>query len=97
MVRSFAKQHFVIKGLAVQLDVHAPHDGEAESERSNWHAHLLITTRRLEGDRFGIKKARDLDRRCGEPADGRSSRMAKLGANYGGTIRTATSASTGSI
>ena len=29
------------KGLAVQLDVHAPHGAEAESERANWHAHLL--------------------------------------------------------
>ncbi len=61
LVRSFAEQHFVSKGLAVQLDVHAPHDGEAESEQANWHAHLLITTRRLEGDRFSAKKARDLD------------------------------------
>jgi Ti-type conjugative transfer relaxase TraA len=61
MVRSFAEQHFVIKGLAVQLDVHAPHDGEAESERANWHAHLLVTTRRLEGEQFSPKKARDLD------------------------------------
>jgi MobA/MobL family len=61
LVRSFAEQHFVGKGLAVQLDVHAPHEGEAESERANWHAHLLITTRRLDGDRFAAKKARDLD------------------------------------
>ena len=61
MVRSFAEQHFVGKGLAVQLDVHAPHDGEAESEKANWHAHLLITTRRLEGDQFSARKARDLD------------------------------------
>ncbi|HXC13899.1 MAG TPA: MobA/MobL family protein, partial [Stellaceae bacterium] len=61
LVRSFAEQHFVGKGLAVQLDVHAPHEGEAEAERANWHAHLLITTRRLEGDRFAAKKARDLD------------------------------------
>ena len=61
LVRSFAEQHFVGKGLAVQLDVHAPHEGEAESERANWHAHLLITTRRLDGDQFAAKKARDLD------------------------------------
>jgi Ti-type conjugative transfer relaxase TraA len=61
MVRLFAEQHFVGKGLAVQFDVHAPHDGEAESERANWHAHLLITTRRLDGDQFSAKKARDLD------------------------------------
>jgi hypothetical protein len=69
LVRSFAAEHFVAKGLAVQLD--GPHEGEAESERANWHAHLLITTRRLEGDRFVAKKARDLDpevRRAGDRA-----------------------------
>lgn len=61
LARSFAAQHFVAKGLAVQLDVHRPHEGESESERANWHAHLLITTRRLEGEGFSAKKARDLD------------------------------------
>jgi Ti-type conjugative transfer relaxase TraA len=61
LARSFAAQHFVAKGLAVQLDVHRPHEGESESERANWHAHLLITTRRLEGEGFAAKKARDLD------------------------------------
>ena len=61
LARSFAEVHFVSKGLAVQLDVHAPHEGDAESERANWHAHLLITTRRLEGEQFNAKKARDLD------------------------------------
>ena len=50
LARSFAEQHFVAKGLAVQLDVHAPHEGGLEeSERANWHAHLLITTRRHRG------------------------------------------------
>jgi Ti-type conjugative transfer relaxase TraA len=61
LARSFAEQHFVAKGLAVQLDVHAPHEGDSDSERSNWHAHLLITTRRIEGTQFAAKKARDLD------------------------------------
>ncbi len=61
LVRSFAEEHFVSKGLAVQLDIHAPHGVEAESERANWHAHLLITTRRIEPDGFAAKKARDLD------------------------------------
>ena len=61
LARSFAEQHFVAKGLAVQLDVHRPHEGDSESERANWHAHLLITTRRLEGEGFAAKKARDLD------------------------------------
>jgi Ti-type conjugative transfer relaxase TraA len=61
MARSFAERHFVAKGLAVQLDVHAPHGAEAASEQANWHGHLLITTRRLEGEVFSAKKARDLD------------------------------------
>src|SRR5262249_54070991 len=30
LARSFAEQHFVSKGLAVQLDVHAPHEGDSE-------------------------------------------------------------------
>jgi len=61
LARSFAEQHFVSKGLAVQIDVHAPHVGDGESERANHHAHLLITTRRVEGDQLSAKKARDLD------------------------------------
>lgn len=63
LARSFAQEHFVAKGLAVQLDVHAPHesaDGEEEAAPVNFHAHLLITTRRLDGEMFSAKKARDL-------------------------------------
>ncbi len=77
LARSFAEQHFVAKGLAVQLDVHAPHKerGEAEGafaegtggagstggDHTNWHAHLLVTTRRIEGGQLSARKARDLD------------------------------------
>ena len=71
LARSFAAEHFVAKGLAVQLDVHAPHQERGEGEgaftegtggdHTNWHAHLLITTRRLEGEQLSAKKARDLD------------------------------------
>ena len=32
LARSFAEQHFVAKGLAVQLDVHAPHKERGEGE-----------------------------------------------------------------
>ncbi len=56
LCREFAETHFVSKGVAVQLDIHAPHDGEV-----NVHAHLLITTRRIEGNAFSTHKARDLD------------------------------------
>ncbi len=81
LARSFAAEHFVGKGLAVQLDVHAPHRDRGEGEgpwaegtggdHTNWHAHLLITTRRIEGDQLSAKKARDLDpevRRAGTRA-----------------------------
>ena len=56
MAEEFAKEHFVDHGLGVQLDIHTAHDGEV-----NVHAHLLITTRRIEGDRLAETKARDLD------------------------------------
>jgi Ti-type conjugative transfer relaxase TraA len=44
-------------GLAVQMDIHKPHDGQ-----KNWHAHLLVQTRRFTecGKELG-KKARDLN------------------------------------
>jgi Ti-type conjugative transfer relaxase TraA len=61
LTRTFAIENFVSKGLAVQIDVHSPHGADSESERANFHAHLLITTRRIEGDAFAAKKARDLD------------------------------------
>jgi len=71
LAHSFAVEHFVSNGLAVQLDVHAPHKERGEGDgawtegtggdHTNWHAHLLITTRRVEGDQLSAKKARDLD------------------------------------
>src|SRR3990167_5668503 len=55
--RMFARI-FVEKGVAVQFDIHEPHEGEG-----NWHTHFLVTTRRFseEGDSFCSKKATDLD------------------------------------
>ncbi|HCC24959.1 MAG TPA: hypothetical protein DEP85_05570, partial [Holosporales bacterium] len=56
---------FVGKGVAVQLDIHEPHDERLAPEESggNWHAHLLVTTRRFseDGKTFYSKKATDLD------------------------------------
>ncbi|MCW2247862.1 Ti-type conjugative transfer relaxase TraA [Azospirillum fermentarium] len=56
LAAEFAAAHFVSKGVAVQLDIHAPHEGD-----TNIHAHLLITTRRIEGAALSSAKARDLD------------------------------------
>jgi Ti-type conjugative transfer relaxase TraA len=43
---------WVKNGLGVQVDIHKPHNGER-----NWHAHLLITTRRFteDGKNLGAK------------------------------------------
>jgi Ti-type conjugative transfer relaxase TraA len=51
------KRGWVKEGLGVQVDIHRPHDGE-----KNWHAHLLVTTRRFieNGLAFGAK-ATDLN------------------------------------
>ena len=52
-----AEMEWVKNGLAVQVDIHKPHDGQ-----KNWHAHLLVTTRRFaeDGKRLSAK-ARDLN------------------------------------
>lgn len=51
------KRGWVKEGLGVQVDIHEPHQGE-----KNWHAHLLVTTRRFtpDGLTFGAK-ATDLN------------------------------------
>lgn len=53
-----AKEFFLSKGLAVQIDIHAPHD-----EDKNWHVHMLATTRRFseDGKSLNAYKARDTD------------------------------------
>lgn len=58
LVRRFVETHFVEKCLGVQIDIHEP-----DEEEKNWHAHVLVTTRRFldDGLSFEKMKARDLD------------------------------------
>ncbi len=58
LTRRFARDHFIEKGLGVQVDIHDPDESE-----KNWHAHLLVTTRRFSEDGLSFEKtkARDLD------------------------------------
>jgi Ti-type conjugative transfer relaxase TraA len=58
IARRVAVELFLSKGLAVQVDIHAPHDDE-----KNWHAHMLATTRRFseDGKFLNPYKARDTD------------------------------------
>jgi len=53
LATNFAEKHFTSNGLVADLAIHDHGDG-------NPHAHIYITTRRLEFDRFG-HKARDLN------------------------------------
>ena len=70
MCREFVHEHFISKGVAAQLDIHDPHDPDKITAdpafgkgdvNLNYHAHVLITTRRIEGSAFSTHKARDLD------------------------------------
>ncbi|HAU1979725.1 TPA: Ti-type conjugative transfer relaxase TraA [Legionella pneumophila] len=54
LARQFAQTHFVDKGVPADIAIHDHHDG-------NPHAHILITTRRLEKTGFSKYKARDLN------------------------------------
>lgn len=57
--KSFAQRNFVDKGLAAQINIHMPSN---KNKESNWHAHLLIPTRRFDETGKSLdKKARDLD------------------------------------
>lgn len=58
LTQRFVQEHFVEKGLGIQIDIHEPDD-----EEKNWHAHVLVTTRRFSEDGLSFEKmkARDLD------------------------------------
>lgn len=62
LARTFLQEHFVDKGVAVQLDIHSAHGDKNTSEPSlNVHAHAKIGVRRIEGERLSSIKAKDLD------------------------------------
>lgn len=54
LAKRFANTHFVSEGIPCTVAIHDHGDG-------NPHAHLLITTRRLEQNQFSKYKARDLN------------------------------------
>lgn len=56
IVREFAKQNFLSKGIAVDFAIH-------EMNGKNPHAHIMVTTRKLEADGFNKKKYLPLDKK----------------------------------
>ena len=55
LVRSFVQEQFVSRGMVADVAVHSP---GSEGDERNHHAHIMLTTRSIEGDGFG-KKARE--------------------------------------
>lgn len=55
LIHSYVKKNFVRCGMVADVCLHAPGRGE---ENRNFHAHVLLTMRPIEGDGFG-KKARE--------------------------------------
>ena len=53
LAKQFADKYFVSKSIVADVCIH--------SKNNNPHAHILLTTRRLVGNKFSRTKARDLD------------------------------------
>mgnify|MGYP003645116169 CR=1 FL=1 len=62
MTRGFVQDHFVAFGLGAQLDIHSGHSADVNETASdaNHHAHVLVTTRRINAGGMG-EKARDMN------------------------------------
>ena len=55
LVREFVQEAFVSKGMVADVAMHTP---DPEGDQRNYHAHIMLTTRQIEGEGFG-KKERD--------------------------------------
>ncbi len=53
LVQDFVRESFTRKGYAVDVCIHAP---DREGDERNYHAHILVTDRRLEADGFAADK-----------------------------------------
>ena len=53
LVQDFVKESFTRKGYAVDVAIHAP---DREGDERNYHAHILVTDRKLEAEGFAATK-----------------------------------------
>ena len=56
LVRDYAREQFVSRGMVADLAIHAPHD---KGDQRNHHAHIMLTMRELAGEQLAAKKQRD--------------------------------------
>lgn len=55
LVRDFVREQFVRQGMVADVAIHAPSE---KGDERNYHAHILLTLREIDGDGFSAKKAR---------------------------------------
>lgn len=53
LTREFVQKNCVVLGMAADVAIHGPH-----GDNKNYHAHIMVTDRRFEGDGFAAKKDR---------------------------------------
>ncbi len=53
LVRDFVQREFVNRGMVADFAIHAP---DREGDARNHHAHVMLTLRRIDGERFGNKE-----------------------------------------
>jgi len=53
-IQDFIKENFTRKGYAADLSIHAP---DKDGDHRNYHAHILVTDRRIEADGFAADKS----------------------------------------
>jgi hypothetical protein len=58
LIKDYAREQFVRRGYAVDIAIHAP---DKDSDDRNYHAHLMVTMRRLGPDGFTGNKDRTLN------------------------------------
>lgn len=75
LLKDFVREQFVRKGMIADANIHAPHPG---GDERNYHAHVLVTMRELDGENFAKTKNRDWNKR--EQLEQWRERWAEMGA-----------------
>ena len=60
LLKDFAREAFARKGMIADVAMHAP---DAKGDERNYHAHILLTMRKLDGDEFAKTKCREWNRK----------------------------------
>jgi hypothetical protein len=56
LLKDFVREQFVRRGMVADASIHSPHP---DGDQRNFHAHVLLTMRELDGDQFAKTKNRD--------------------------------------